>query len=344
MKTDTRKLSLDALAERRRLTVELDLQGGLSHTEIAARVGANRKAVGLWIADYKVRGAASFQCRPRGRPTGSGRWLTPRQELAVKRAITDTCPDQLKMPFALWTREAVREVIRRKSGLTLPIRTVGLYLQRWEFTPQKPTRRSYERVEEAVRLWMEEMYPAIKARAKAENAEIHWGDQTGLRSTDQVGRGYAPRGHTPVRHFKGTPEKVNLMSTVTNQGLVRFMLYGGSMNARVLLKFLTRLVRSASKKIFLILDNMRVHHARKVKAWLAQHQEQIEVFYLPSYSPDLNPDEYLNCDLKAGVSARPDRRERGGLKVGTLSHLRKLQKSPARIRSYFKHPCIRYAA
>ena len=142
--------------------------------------------------------------------------LTAAQAQRIRRIVVDRCPDQLKLPFALWTREAVQRLIRKECGIAMPIRTVGEYLKRWNFTPQKPLKQAYERDPEAVRQWVEEEYPAIETRAKQEGCEIHWGDPTGLRSDDQVGRGYAPMGRTPVRTCKGSPEKVNLISTVTN--------------------------------------------------------------------------------------------------------------------------------
>lgn len=195
-----------------------------------------------------------------------------------------------------------------------------------------------------MRQWVEEECPAIKTRAKQEGCEIHWGDQTGLRSDDQVGRGYTPKGQTPVRTSKGSPEKVNLISTVTNQGKVRFMFYAGWMNTKRLIEFMRRLIKDADRKVFLILDNLRVHHAKKVRAWLAERSDRIEVFYLPSYSPDLNPDEYLKNDMKQGVSAKPDRREKGDMRHTALSHMRMLQQRPDRVRKYFPNEYINYAA
>jgi transposase len=270
--------------------------------------------------------------------------LSPQEAEHIRAIITDRCPDQLKLPFALWTRQAVVELIRNEFGFDMPIRTVGEYLKRWGFTPQKPLKRAYERCPKAVERWVEQTYPAIEKQAKAEHGEIHWGDQTGLRSSDQVGRGYAPRGKTPVCPSPGTPEKVNMISTVTNQGKVRFMFYNGSMNAQRLIVFMRRLIKDARRKVFLILDNLRVHHAKKVTAWLADRTDQIEVFHLPSYSPDLNPDEYLNCDLKAGVSRKPNRRQKGHMRRTAQSHMRMLQRKPDRVRKYFHHPSIQYAA
>lgn len=343
MSKDARRLSEDGLLERRRQAVRL-FEQGWQIQRIAATIGAHRNTVGEWIQAWHEKGQAALVPKPAGRPRGSGMSLSPKEARKIQRIITDRCPDQLKLPFALWTREAVQQLIRKQLGKVVPIRTVSSYLKRWDFTPQKPLKQAYERCPKAVQRWVDAQYPVIEKQARAEGGEIHWGDQTGLRSSDQVGRGYSPKGKTPVRRSKGTPEKVNLISAVTNRGKVRFMFYCGSMNARRLIVFMRRLIKDANRKVFLVLDNLRVHHAKKVKDWLADRADEIEVFYLPSYSPDLNPDEYLNCDLKAGVNAKPDSRQKLGMRRTAMSHMRMLQQRPRRVQKYFRHPSIHYAA
>ncbi|WP_226649599.1 IS630 family transposase, partial [Microbulbifer variabilis] len=203
---------------------------------------------------------------------------------------------------------------------------------------------AYEQNPKAVKKWLEEDYPNIKRRAKREDAEIYWGDETGIHSDCQHERGYAAKGKTPFVRLNAKHASLNMISAVTNQGTVRFQIYEGSMDADKLIDFLKRLIKTAGRKVYLILDNLRVHHARVVKAWLVEHEDEIEVFYLPSYSPELNPDEYLNCDLKAGVHSGMPARTREKLKSKVLSHMRMLQKKPARVASYFKHRSIKYAA
>lgn len=193
--------------------------------------------------------------------------------------------------------------------------------------------------------WLAEQYPAIAARAKAEGAEICWGDETAVSSVEHYPRGYAPKGRTPVLVLSQSKrERINLISAITNQGTMGFMMYRDTLTAEVLIKFLERLIRVAARKVFLVLDNLRVHHSRKVREWLTQHTEQIELFFLPSYSPELNPDEYLNADLKARMSAAEPVRDAAHLRRKVVSHLHSIQKQPARIRSYFKAERIKYAA
>lgn len=317
---------------------------GIKYQEIADSVGVHYQTVSKWINAYKKEGFLGIKAQRQGRPTGSGKRLSLEQENRIKHLIMDKTPDQLKLDYALWTRKAVMELVTQKTGIELSIRSVGNYLASWGFTPQKPTRRAYEQNPTKVEQWLKEEYPAIAEKAKAEDAEIYWGDETGIRSDCQHGRGYAPAGQTPVIRLNARRESTNMISAINNQGKVRFQIYDGTMNADRLIGFLKRLIKDAQRKVILILDNLRVHHAKVVRAWLDENTEQIEVFYLPAYSPELNPDEYLNCDLKAGVHGGKPARSKKALKSKVLSHMRMLQRKPERVKKYFKHPKIQYAA
>ena len=344
IKIDARKLSTDAQQQICYQVIRLRKQGR-THKEISAITCVHRSTCVAWWNLYKNEGKKALKIKKRGRPDGSCRKLNEEQEKEIQKTICDKCPDQLKLPFALWTRIAVQHLIKQRWGMLIPIRTIGDYLKRWDFTPQKPLKRAYEQNPKAVKTWLEEEYPAIQQKAKNEDAEIHWGDETGLCNDSYHGRSYAPRGKTPaIRLSAKRCKRVNLISTVTNQGKVRFMIYKDRMNADTFIKFMKRLIQDAGRKVFLILDNLKVHHSYKARDWLEAHTEQIEVFFLPSYSPELNPDEYLNCDLKAGVHSGSPARSREQLTNKALSHLRKLQKLTERVMKYFKHPKIAYAS
>lgn len=341
--TNGKRLSTEVLNERRRQAVKLRLSG-MKLAVVSETVGLAQGTIISAMKSYKTGGWEAVAVGARGRSVGDGRTLNAEQEKTIRKMICDRTPDQLKMPYALWTRSAVGELIQQQFGVKLPVRTIGHYLERWGFTPQKPIRKAYEQRPAEVKRWLEEEYPKITERAKAEGAEIHWGDETGLRSDDVRGRSYAPKGQTPVVKVCSNRESLSLISAVTNRGKVRWMVFGGALNAKILIRFLRRLVQAAQRKVFLILDNLRVHHAKVVREWLAKHVEQIEVFYLPSYSPELNPDECLNADLKQAVSSKAPARSKGQLKKATIAHLRKLSKSPERVKSYFQHQPVRYAA
>lgn len=342
-RTSGKRLSTEVLNERRRQAVKLRL-GGMRLAAVSEAVGLTPGTIISAMKAYQAGGWEAVAIKPRGRSVGDGRTLTAEQEKTIRKMICDRTPDQLKMPYALWSRSAVGDLVQQQFGIKLPVRTIGHYLQRWGFTPQKPIRKAYEQRPAAVQKWLEEEYPAIAERAKAEGAEIHWGDETGLRSDDVRGRSYAPKGQTPVVRVCSNRENLSLISTVTNQGKVRWMVFRGALNAKGLIRFLKRLIQAAQRKVFLILDNLRVHHAKVVGQWLATQEEHIEVFYLPSYSPELNPDECLNADLKQAVTSQAPARNKGQLKKAVVGHLRKLSKSPERVKSYFQHQPVRYAA
>ena len=238
----------------------------------------------------------------------------------------------------------MRLAIKANYGIELPLRTISDYLKRWGFTPQKPTKRAYEQNPKAVQLWHEMVYPQIQARAKQEKAEIHWGDETGIQNDAYNAKGFAPKGKTPIVRINATKSRINMISSITNQGKVRFMMYRETMTSQVLIKFMSRLIKDADRKVFLILDNLRVHHSKLVKDWLLENKDNIEVFYLPSYSPELNPDEYLNGDLKQTIRSGLPARSEKELTKKTRSFMRRLQNRPHHVSSYFRHPLIAYAA
>jgi transposase len=338
-----RTLSFEARHERRVQVIRLR-KAGQTYEAIAAQTGLSRTGVFDICARYRAGGAAALRDAVGGRKLGEGRRLSAAQEAEVRRLICDKTPDQLKMPYALWTRGAVAELIWHRYGIKLPVRTMGLYLSRWGFTPQKPIRRAYEQSPAAVRRWLETDYPAIAERAKAEGGVIHWGDETGLRSDDVRGRGFAPKGATPVIRVNSKREGLSIISAVTNKGQMRWKIFPGALNADILTDFLRRLVKGAQQKVFLILDNLRVHHSKPVKTWLARHRGEIEVFYLPSYSPELNPDEMANADIKQAVTTQAPARTQLQLLKTASRHLRSVQKQPDRVRAYFQHDPVRYAA
>lgn len=342
-KRDARTLSPTQLDELRERAIAL-WKKGFNRRAVASLLDVHYNSVGRWIAAYQVEGPGAIRSAKRGRKPGGSRNLSPAQESAIQKMITDKTPDQLKMPFALWTRRAVCDLVQERFAIPLPERTCGEYLKRWGFTAQRPARRNYEQNPEAVRRWMEEQYPQIARRAKEQGAEIHWGDETGVRNDCQHGRGYSPRGRTPVAHNSSKRFSINMISSVTNQGKVRWMIYRDSFNAAVFINFMRRLTKDARRKVILIVDNLRVHHCAPVKDWVEEHSSLIELAFLPSYSPEHNPDEYLNGDLKASLGRKASPRDQRALESNLKSHMRMLSKSPGRVAAYFQAEHIRYAA
>ena len=338
------RVSPEALYERRKLIVNL-YRNGMKVMAITKVVGMSWNAVRKTINLYEAEGMKALKPKKRGRPTGTARTLTPEQEKQVQRDIRDKRPEQMKMDFALWTREAVLVYIREHFGIKMPVRTVGEYLKRWGFTPQKPIKVAYEQKPEAVKKWLDEEYPAISARAKAEKAEIHWADETAVMNTDVRGRSYSPRGVTPTtRSVWGSRQKFSMISSVNNQGKCYWMIIDGVFNADRLIEFMGGIVKDVSRKVFLVMDNLKVHHSKPVQKWLEEHKEKIEVFYLPSYSPELNPDERLNADLKHAITTSVPRRTRQGLLKKTQEHMAMVKSSPERVKTYFKDKHVAYAA
>jgi len=340
---DSRKLSDAERTERHRQIIAC-LRSGMSYTETGKLCGVSYNTIKTVERNHEEGGAKAIVSKKTGRPVGSGRDLTKEEERDIQRQICDKTPDQMKMPYALWNRNAVRELIENRCGRKLAVRTVGDYLKRWGFSPQKPLKRAYEQRPAEVVKWKEEQYPAIKARAAQEGAEIHWGDETGLRSDDVRGRSYAPKGKTPAIRVNNKRHGCSVMSTVTNKGKMRWMVFNKGINSDILIDFLKRLIKGSNKKIFLVLDNLRVHHSKPVKEWVAKNSEHIELFFLPSYSPELNPVELTNGQLKGAVTKHAPSRKKGQLEATAIKFLRSIQRRPSLIMQLFKKESVRYAA
>ena len=342
-KTDFRSVDSVTRTEIRKRAIRL-IATGMQKKKVAEIFGVNQNTITNWVKKHKAIGAKGLKDKVRGVKSEDKKLLSTEQEKQIQLMITDTMPDQLKLPYGLWTRKAVKELVLREFGIELAINTMGDYLRKWGFSPQKPKKRAYEQCSKKVQKWLDEEYPAIKQKAKKEGAVIHWGDETGARNVNQHGRSYAPKGKTPVKKNMAKRFSVNMISTVTNQGMVEFMIYTGTMNSERLITFLEQLIKAKEHKIYLILDNLRVHHSKLIKEWLENKTDQIEIFYLPAYSPEKNPDEYLNCDLKYALSDTPAPKTQEHLQENVENHMKMLQANNQRVRKYFHHQDIKYAA
>lgn len=339
---DTRCLSPSAQEALRRRAVRAVREEGMTKSEAARTFGVSRTSIHAWLDKFASRGASGLTSRARGRPKRSQ--LAGHQAATTVRLISDRCPDQLKMPFALWTREAVAQLIAERYDVHVSVWTAGRYLKKWGFTPQKPLRRAYERDPVAVKRWLHEEYPAIKKRAKREKGAILWGDEMGLRSDHQAGTSYGRKGRTPVIPGTGQRFRCNMISAISNHGRLAFMVFKQRFTAQVMIDFLRRLIRHAGRKVFLVVDGHPVHKSKKVKQWLQRHASEIELFLLPGYSPELNPDEYLNQDVKTNALGRRRPGSQSEMIADLRSRLRSTQRQPHKVKNYFQHPDVKYAA
>jgi transposase len=342
---DARSWSQAEQERVRRLAVGAVLGQGMSVVAAGRLFGVSRQTVSGWVNGFRREGEAALGAGRRGRRAGEQQALPLWMQGQLVQTIRGHNPDQLRLPFFLWTREAVRELIRRRYGIELATTTVGQYLRRWGFTPQKPVQRAFEQNPVAVARWLEREYPTIKARAKREGARVLWGDEMGLRSDQAAGRSYAPRGRTPVVGKAGSRFGCNVIQAISNRGELCFRVFEGRFTQTVYLDFLKRLLKHAhGRKIHLIVDGHPAHRGAKVKNWLAEQAELIEVHQLPGYSPELNPAELLNNDTKHAALTRRRPRDPDELLDSTRSHLHRRQKQPHLIRRFFQHPDVAYAA
>ncbi len=346
---DARSLSQDAQEALRVRAVRLVVERGFSQVEAAEALGVSDRVVRRWMKRFRRGGWEALAKRRRGRRAGEQQALGAAQQSRIAGLIAGACPDQLKIPGLLWTRSAVQALIERECGVALEISTVGRYLRAWGFTLKKPSRRALEQDPVVVQAWLDDVYPALEKKARAEGALILWGDESGIRMHDLVPQaGYAPRGRRAVARIAGRRAGANLISAIANGGQMSFRVFEGRFTADVFIDFLRRLITTyQGRKIYLVVDNHSTHHAKKVRQWLARdgRADRLELVFLPAYSPELNPDENLNQDLKRHLRSAPDRpTDRPGLKAAMGSFLRSVQRRPTLVAAYFDGEHVAYAA
>jgi transposase len=335
---DGRKLDHRTLEALRVRAVE-QVEAGAHPEDVALTLGLHRKTVYGWLAKYRQGGTNALRAKPvPGRPPK----LSGAQIARLYALIVGRDPRQMSFEFALWTREMVRQVIRREFKVGLSVVSVGRLLRTMGLSPQRPLHRAYEQNPEAVARWKTEQYPAIRTAAQKENATIYFADEAGIRSDYHAGTTWAPIGKTPVVHRTGARYSINMLSAVTTQGALRFSVREGTVNAEVFIDFCQRLLHDAPGPVYLIVDGHPAHRARATTEFVASTNGRLRLFFLPGYSPELNPDEWVWKNVKhdrigkTGVTSKHD------LKTKAVGALRRLQKLPALVRAFFADPHLRY--
>jgi transposase len=335
---DGRKLDHKTL-EQLRIRAVRQVEQGAHPEDIAAALGMTRAAVYGWLAKYREGGLEALKAKPvPGRPPR----LSGAQLQRVYTLVVGNDPRQLRFAFALWTRAMVRDLIRQELGVRLSEVSVGRLLRKLGLSPQRPLYRAYQQNPEAVARWKAEEYPQIRAQAAEVGATVYFADEAGVRSEDHAGTTWAPIGRTPVVATTGDRFSVNLISAVTAKGALRFAAYDGNLNGPVFIDFCRRLLDDAPGPVFLVLDGHPVHRSNAVKQFAAATNGRLRLFFLPGYSPELNPDEWVWKNVKHDRIGRAGVSGLGDLKAKALAALHRLQKLPHLVRSFFRDPNLRY--
>jgi transposase len=340
---DARQLSDEVLQALRSRAIR-GCEMGYTQAEVAELLGLARETVSRWWAAYAESGAEALPGDRTGRPVGSGRTLNDGQAARLRSILVSKQPEEVGIPSPLWTRQAVRELIRKEYGIDMPVRTVGAYLGRWGFTPEAPRRHSRDQDPEEVRRWLDEDYPAIERRAAREGAEILWCDETGAAADHLPRRGSSRRGHPATMEVPDSHIRMNTVAAISNEGSVHSMTHTRPMDSALFITFLERLLGEVRGKLFLITDRLPAHTSAAVRGWVAAHRGRFELFFLPAYAPERNPEEYLNNDMKGAINATGLADDREGLRSRIEDFMARLRHLPEKVRNYFSHPCVQYAA
>lgn len=332
----------DSQETKRLLIVDFLKKKKGTHQQAAELFHVSKSGVDKIWTRYKEGGSRSIKSKKRG--VQEGKKINGKQSAEVRQLIKDKLPDQLKLAFGLWTREAVQQLILDRYGIELSRWQVGRYLKSWGYTPQKPISKAFEQKPEKVKAWLETEYPAIKKRASKEDAIIYFGDETGMRSDHQAGRSYAPAGKTPVIKKTGQRFSLNMISAISNQGHLQFMIIDGSFNSEVFQTFLQQMIKYSRQKIYFVTDGHPAHKTKKLNEWLTENTNRIEVFFLPPYSPELNPQEYVNQDVKTNVIGKKRPINKAQMRSNVENFMTKRKNDRRQVQKYFHVSHVRYAA
>jgi len=332
----------DSQETKRLLVVDYLKKKKGTHLEAAGTFHLSKSAVDKIWTRYSAKGAKGLKSKKRG--VQGGKKVNGRQAAEVRQLIKEKLPDQLKLPYGLWTREAVQQLILSRYGIELSRWQVGRYLKSWGYTPQKPISKAFEQKPEQVKQWLGKEYPAIKKRARKENAVIYFGDETGMRSDHQAGRSYAPVGQTPVIKKTGQRFSLNMISAISNRGHLQFMIIDGRFNSEVFQTFLKRMIKYSKQKIYYVTDGHPAHKTKKLNEWLVENKKRIEVFFLPPYSPELNAQEYVNQDVKTNVIGKKRPANKEEMRGNVEGFMMKRKNDKKQVQKYFHVSHVRYAA
>jgi len=340
MKIDGRKLSHAKLEEIRFKAVKA-VQRAQAPTAVAREMGLYTNRVFVWLAAYRAGGWDALRAR---KGTGRPKRLSGRQIQWIYNTVTMKSPLQLKLPFALWTRSQIRVVVYRKFKIRLSLTSIGRLLAQLGLTCQKPLFRAYQQNPSLVERWLKSEYPRIRTMAKRETAEIFFEDESGVRSDFHSGTTWAARGKTPVVRVTGQRFRLNMISAVSPKGSLRFMVVRGGVGAQVFVEFLKRSMHGRRRAVFLIVDGHPSHRSKRARSYVDSLGGKLKLFFLPPYSPELNPDEFVWNDVKNNGVGRTLVYGPRDLHRAVVGRLRYLQKSPKIVRSFFQAPDTCYAA
>lgn len=341
---DNRNLTLKELGILRIKAVESVVLHGLTQAKASKLFGFSSASMCKYIKEYRTNEVESFEYKKRGVKIGTGSKMDRTQQEELVKTILSKTPDELGLNYTLWNSKVVDEYISSKYSLNYNRRSIRKIMTKLGFSAQKPIRLAYQRDPKKIELWLRDIYPKIKVRAMQEGARIYWGDEMGLQSNDNRGRTYGLKGSKPIIKKTGSRFKCNMLAAISPQGFMNWMVFEDNFTSTKFISFLGRLLRQIKQRLFLIVDNHKVHHSKKVKAYVEKHKEKLELFYLPPYCPDMNPQELVNQDVKANSANFRSVKSMKDLTINLRYYLTKIQFDEYKIRNFFLKPQVLYAS
>lgn len=337
--TDGRKLTRDQQEQYRKQAARL-LRQGWPAERVAEAFGQSRSWAFEVQKTVQERGETALAGTPR--PPGDKKLnTTQRTELAV--LLEQFTPRDFGFDNALWAAQIVADLIFQRWGVELSSQTARNIMHDLGFSPQRPVRRAFEQDLQAVARWENEEFPKIQDQAQQEGAELYFGDEAGVRSDYHSGTSWAPVGHTPVVYTTGNRTNVSMLSAISPDGDIRFDVTTENVNSEVFIDFCRTLLHDVSdKKVFLILDRAPYHTSGQTRKFAQATEGQLQLFFLPSYSPELNPDELVWKNVKHDRLGRASIKNFTELRARAVAALERLREVPELVTAFFRAPRLAY--
>jgi transposase len=343
LKMDNRHLAVKELLILKKKAVMAVVRKELSQKKACKVFGFSQTSMCKYMVEYRQYGEASFEYVKRGAKPRAYCKLTLEQEELMRKTLLMQTPDEVGMDYTLWNSKVITEFVRKEFGVTYAARSMRDVMKRMGFSCQKPIKRAYERDPAKVKIWLEIEYPRIKTQAMQEGARIYWADEMGIQSQDNRGKMYSLKGKKPIIKKSGTRFKCNVLAAITSHGHMNWTVYKDNFNGQKFIEFLKRILRQVNQKVFMIVDNHKAHHSKEVKTYVEKNKDRIALFYLPPYSPEINPQELVNQEVKAHANNFKVVRKLDDLMTNVRYYLTKLQCNPFKVINYFRKKEVVYA-
>ena len=339
--TDKRKIPDEAMSYIRKIAVQAIVESKFSPTTVAAVLKISLSSIYAWI-DWYNRGG--YDALDTGKAPGAEPRITPEMDELIKEIILKETPLDYGYDTPLWTCPIVAAIVKKIFGIEVLATTIDIHLKKMGLTPQKPNYIAREQDPSEVEHFLNDKFPRIQRLAKRLGADIAFEDEAGVSMREHAGRTWGLAGKPPNVIVSGQHARLNVLSLVTKNGILKYDVTAERIDSDKYIEFLADVLEGRDRPLILVLDHARFHDSKSAREFVRKHRKMIRVYFLPKYSPELNPTEQVWQEIKENQLRRRPAYSKSDLRKKLLDALKSLQNNTDRVVSFFHLPHTRYAA